>query len=186
MASNENFQAHYQHTPPSPTLKTHPTRRRVIRKSPRTSIKLTTLKKASTIPAGNDSNHYKTDPLRHPPPTNFTFDPYDPVPLKKTSIDAPGSDGPGYLGGGSGTLLRLFSCLGCGFPLRQPVTLECGHTCCKECGIRFCPECGCAVEKEACVNVLVRCIVNKLIGEDLQERGNNREILINLNFKVFL
>lgn len=174
MASNENFQNHYPHTPPSPTLKTHPTRRRVIRKSPRTSIKLTTLKKASTIPPGNDPTHFRTDPqvpVRRPITSNFSFDPYDPVPVKKTSTEPPASDTPGCLGGGNGALLRLFSCPGCAMPLRQPVTLECGHTCCKECGFNMCPECGSSVEKAASVNVLVRSIVSKLIGEDLQERG---------------
>lgn len=218
MASN-NYQSHYSQTPPSPTFKTHPTRRRIIRKSPRNSIKLSTLKKSSTIPPRNDLiqdssdssphllrrntferhefqrfdlNTLKTSPRNYPennPPVfkqgssksqkychqessyeNPDFHCESAQPLKTTpnGIVSALSDP----GGGSGTLLRLFSCARCGGVLRQPVTLECGHTCCKGCGVDRCPTCGVPVDRVQCVNVLVRSIVNKLVGERLQEKGN--------------
>lgn len=179
MASNENFQPHFSpqmQKPPSPSLKTHPTRRRIIRKSPRHSIRLTTLRKTSTISPGNNVSGPKQDPSDRnssteyvPTPGDAEFERLSGNPLEKTpTLGAPG---------GSEALLRLFSCPGCVSPLREPVTLECGHTCCKDCGVDKCPECGVPVEKTPAVNVLVRNIVSKLIGDPPGKKLNLANIL---------
>lgn len=213
MASNDNYQSHLP-TPPSPTFKTHPTRRRIIRKSPRSSIRLSTLKKTTTLSSGNDNSTLKPHLLQesqlndrdfnrlHPnspgmvptnPPGNaptifnqsssksssYAYQPsgyrksnFQCVgrdPLKTTSIGA----APGVPGCDAAALLRLFSCPGCMGLLRQPVTLDCGHTCCKRCAVEKCPECGVSVDRVQCVNVLVRSIMNKLVGDRLQEKGKN-------------
>lgn len=221
MASNENFQSHYSQTPPSPTLKTHPTRRRIIRKSPRSSIRLSTLKKSSTIPSGNDSSSFKPqllqessfgdhdfhrfnpNPLRTMPTSTTRNEPiafkqsssksssrlYEECALSGSNVHEGGCDpvertstgAPGGPGCEPAALLRLFSCAGCGGVLRQPVTLECGHTCCKGCAVERCPDCGLAVDRVQCVNVLVRSIMNKLVGDRLQEKG---EIFIHFYYSL--
>lgn len=141
--------------PPPATLKTYPTRRRIIRRSSRNSIRLTTLRKGATIPP----------PGPTPTPLDSPTDPYHPFDAA-AAVAAKSEDG-----SDSESLLRLFSCVSCGLPLRQPVTLDCGHTCCKGCGDGACPECGAPTDREACINVLVRGIVSKLIGEDLHDGG---------------
>lgn len=225
MASN-GYPGHYSQTPPSPTFKTYPTRRRIIRKSPRSSIKLSTLKKTSTY-AHNEPANFISDSSDSSPHflrrnaklerANFGHLDLDPLRSSRNyrtdfrqssskSLDFPDQDfrinGTGYgrfrsselskttsedVPSGLGTpgssnlegLLRLFSCAGCGGILRQPVTLECGHTCCKGCGVDKCPLCGVTVDRVQCINVLVRSIVNKLAGDRIQEKGKTKFNLLN-------